>query len=764
MKSNVVLVALCTILSQAPSLAYSSYHSHQQDIRLLNRKVDRLVNLFEKKYDIIKTDKDREEAKVIQAHVMGDTKNKKNIDRRALAYDWVVDLAERGQNTNQILRIVKSNIEANKYFRSTESDRESLIPGRLAHQHDRISSLYLGIRRMNQRVDSNAVTFQRLYKEIKISQNTNDGQIRSDLVKELHKNMYIYALTRNEINTTLRDGLFLIDEMGSGYKDRFKINEEAENIEIKKARKLQDATERYERITFNPISKEGRILTRDIKTSLAASVNLLDFYEFALGQFMEDKYLRDAMFLDVPGHAKSLHADKVVKDEFYNYNKYLNSKKTQRAIDLFHIEQRLLDKAKKDCDENQNEISCSRLGTAQEQEMDKKLNDAITNSFTYKYLIGENERDKKKFEKILWGERSRDSLKKWFSNRTYGLSKTFGNFAGSDLFVARRGKLHDLKSREPEKFEKLVSGMRALDMLVEKTPFRATDKFIPGHWGHVAVWLGTKKELQEHKLWVQDDYDLTDGRKDNLDSIYETQMAIKVKGDDDYKDNIIEVIDHMVLNNEALRSIAKADPEYKKNNWFKIMILNGHHIVEALRPGVELNTMDHFLEIDDMAILRPNYCEERFNDGKCFTRDERLTFLKNSLQQVGKNYDFNFDANTEDVIVCSELAYITFDKKELVWDTSKTVIGGQSISPDQVALRATESDDYFYPVKIFYNGNEVEHKSLFETQRIFNMITNSKYDDVQEETGINKDYDRAYIRPELFDNESDYNKWIQKHN
>ena len=95
------------------------------------------------------------------------------------------------------------------------------------------------------------------------------------------------------------------------------------------------------------------------------------------------------------------------------------------------------------------------------------------------------------------------------------------------------------------------------------------------------------------------------------------------------------------------------------------MILNGHHIVEALRPGVELNTMDHFLEIDDMAILRPNYCEERFNDGKCFTRDERLTFLKNSLQQVGKNYDFNFDANTEDVIVCSELPILLLIRKSL---------------------------------------------------------------------------------------------------
>ncbi|EQC46860.1 YiiX/YebB-like N1pC/P60 family cysteine hydrolase [Bacteriovorax sp. Seq25_V] len=763
MKSKLLLFTVYTLLSQVPSYGYSS-NTERQEARRINRQVNGLVKLFEKKYDIIKTEKDREEATIILKHIMGDEKNIKNIDRRALAYEWVIDLADRGLNTNQILRIVKANISSNKYFNADAEEREELIPARLEHQADRISNLYLGIRRMNQRVDSNAETFKQLYKDIKQSQNSNNGQIRSDLVKELHKNMYIYALTRNEINTTLRDGLFLIDEMGTGFNDRFVLDENRESVEIKKARKLKDATERYHRITFNPISKEGRIITRDIKTSLAASVNLLDFYEFALGQFMEDKHLRDAMLLDVPGHAKSLHADKVVKDEFYNYNKYLNSKKTQRAIDIFHEEQRLLAKAKIECEENKDELACSRLGSKEEQEMDKKLNDAITNSFTYKYLIGENEREKRKFEKILWGEKSRDALKKWFSNRTYGLSKTFGNFVGSDLFVARRGKLHDLKERDPERFDKLVSEMRALDMLVEKTPFRATDKFIPGHWGHVAVWLGTKEELQEHKLWVQEDYDLTDGRKDNLDTIYETQMAIKIKGDDDYKENIIEVIDHMILKKPELRAFAKADPTYTKNNWFKIMIMNGHHIIEALRPGVELNTMEHFLEIDDMAILRPNYCEERFNDGKCFTKEERLKYMKNALNQIGKNYDFNFDANTEDVIVCSELAYITYDKKELVWETSKTVIGGQSISPDQVALRATKADDYFYPVKIFYNGNEVEHKSLFETQRVFNLITNTKYDEVQEITGIDKDYDKAYIRPELFDSESDYNSWLRGHN
>ena len=39
--------------------------------------------------------------------------------------------------------------------------------------------------------------------------------------------------------------------------------------------------------------------------------------------------------------------------------------------------------------------------------------------------------------------------------------------------------------------------MMKLDILFEKTPFRLTDKLIPDHCGHVAIWTGTQADLIE---------------------------------------------------------------------------------------------------------------------------------------------------------------------------------------------------------------------------------------------------------------------------
>ena len=36
-----------------------------------------------------------------------------------------------------------------------------------------------------------------------------------------------------------------------------------------------------------------------------------------------------------------------------------------------------------------------------------------------------------------------------------------------------------------------------LDLLLEKTPFRLTDKTIPGFWGHVGLWIGDQQDLEE---------------------------------------------------------------------------------------------------------------------------------------------------------------------------------------------------------------------------------------------------------------------------
>lgn len=190
-------------------------------------------------------------------------------------------------------------------------------------------------------------------------------------------------------------------------------------------------------------------------------------------------------------------------------------------------------------------------------------------------------------------------------------SMLFGNTIG--LVELRRGRL----DARPEVLAKLTHTARAGDILLEKTPFRLTDAFIPGHWGHAAIWIGTETELRALGIW-----------------------------------------DHPVVrpHQEAIRS--------------------GRSVVEALRSGVELNTLAHFLNVDDLALLR--------QDGLADV--ERAGVVLQALRQLGKAYDFNFDVETTDQIVCSELIYHAYG--HLDWPT-KRVLGRVTISPDNIAVRAT---------------------------------------------------------------------------
>ncbi|MBK8336645.1 MAG: Poxvirus G6 [Sterolibacteriaceae bacterium] len=190
-------------------------------------------------------------------------------------------------------------------------------------------------------------------------------------------------------------------------------------------------------------------------------------------------------------------------------------------------------------------------------------------------------------------------------------SMLFGNTVG--LVELRRGKLYG----RPEVLSRMSETARAGDILLEKTPFRLTDAFIPGHWGHAAIWVGTETELRALGIW-----------------------------------------DHAAVHahQEAIR--------------------NGRGVVEALRSGVEMNTLAQFLNVDDLALLR----QENLSDA------ERAAVILQALRQVGKSYDFNFDVETTDRIVCSELVYHAYGHLE--WPT-KRVLGRVTISPDNIAVRAT---------------------------------------------------------------------------
>lgn len=228
----------------------------------------------------------------------------------------------------------------------------------------------------------------------------------------------------------------------------------------------------------------------------------------------------------------------------------------------------------------------------------------------------------------LFASLSFDTLSGLKNEGVHVSSLLFGNAVG--LVESRRGKLDGRKEVETQ-----VTGVvRAGDILLEKTPFRLTDAFIPGHWGHAAVWVGSETELRDLGIW-----------------------------------------DHPVVqpHQGAIRA--------------------GRGVVEALRSGVVMSTMGHFLNIDDLAVLR----HEGLPDA------QRAEVVLQALRQVGKSYDFNFDVRTTDRIVCSELVYHSY--VHLDWPTDR-YLGRVTISPDNVAVRSTELGPLSVML-LYHDGEEV---------------------------------------------------------
>lgn len=198
-----------------------------------------------------------------------------------------------------------------------------------------------------------------------------------------------------------------------------------------------------------------------------------------------------------------------------------------------------------------------------------------------------------------------------FLDKTMNIvSAFFGNSVGAVRW--RKGYLYDHKPTH----ERLENNLRPLDIVFEKTPFALTDTFIPGNFGHAAIYIGTEKQLKEIGMW-----------------------------------NHPDVIPH----HENLKK--------------------GHVIVEALRPGVRSASLEEWMNIDEILVLRHPTI---FNAES----EEIHRMYSRIMRQIGKKYDFNFDVTTTDKVVCSELVYHAFGK--INWPT-KYIMGRATISPDDVA-------------------------------------------------------------------------------
>lgn len=229
------------------------------------------------------------------------------------------------------------------------------------------------------------------------------------------------------------------------------------------------------------------------------------------------------------------------------------------------------------------------------------------------------------------------------------ISGLAGNLAGSIRW--RKGHLYKNRSA----IQKAKSNLIPMDIIIEKSPFILTDKFIPGHFGHIAIYLGTKEQLLDANIW-------------NHPSIVPFQEEI----------------------------------------------IKGKVILEAVRSGVRLNSLEEFLNVDEITIMRKNDGLENID-----LVNEEIT---RGIDQIGKAYDFNFDISTLDKIVCSELIYIVFG--HVNWPTQYR-LGRATITPDDVAEVLFQKNTKYEVVSVLIGQSnaEVSELSINYLLDIFNFET-----------------------------------------
>lgn len=162
----------------------------------------------------------------------------------------------------------------------------------------------------------------------------------------------------------------------------------------------------------------------------------------------------------------------------------------------------------------------------------------------------------------------------------------------AQTFIARAIGHANTSSRAPyitaETIERTRRLVRPGDLVLERCDFYLSNAFLPGWWGHAALYVGDARDV-------------------------------------------------------AALGLAE-DPAVRPH---MAALADGHDLVEAVGEGVLVSSLAHVMHADHIAILRP-----RYKTAEALRRTIRTAFT-----HVGKPYDFNFDFETDDVLVCSELCW-----------------------------------------------------------------------------------------------------------
>ena len=201
------------------------------------------------------------------------------------------------------------------------------------------------------------------------------------------------------------------------------------------------------------------------------------------------------------------------------------------------------------------------------------------------------------------------------------------------------------------------------DVLLKHNDNQLINIGIPGIWSHSAIYIGGEKEINEYFKNIE--------------------MLGKIKPFDYIKYHYPQISSKL------------------KNS--------KHLIIEAIGEGVVINPLSHCALVDCFAALRTKLLPQAL-----------FQSLLLAFDNYGKPYDFLFDIETDDAVVCSELVYKSFKpngEKQGVNFILGSLAGKSFISPNDIAKQFCEEQNttnQSFDLVIFYNCDSKLRKAFLQ--------------------------------------------------
>lgn len=140
------------------------------------------------------------------------------------------------------------------------------------------------------------------------------------------------------------------------------------------------------------------------------------------------------------------------------------------------------------------------------------------------------------------------------------------------------------------------------DIMLQRRNWYGSNVGIPGFWAHAALYTGNLEKMNQY---FGDEF--SEKLKKDFPSVYEKF--------NEKRDGFVQAV------------------------------------IEGKEPGIILQPLEVSARADYLVVLRPK-----------LNKEEKMRSLFRAFESFGKPYDFNFDFETRDAMVCSELVYDAYQK------------------------------------------------------------------------------------------------------